>query len=268
VKLYPALDVDSSSELLLAFLDDFSPTALEPRDGSTRVFFSSGDARDAAGNALREAGYSSRPLDVPDEDWARRSQENLGPITVGRITVVTPWHSGALAPWHPELAVVIVPSMGFGTGHHETTRLCLQALQEIDLAGTSVLDVGTGSGVLAIAADRLGASSVLGVDSDPDALQSARENLALNPHATRTAFEQRDVTSAALPRADVVTANLTGALLVRIADRLTETAGSGGRLILSGILKDERDAVRRAFAGLESMWEQEEGEWAGLVLKT
>jgi SAM-dependent methyltransferase len=136
--------------------------------------------------------------------------------------------------------------MGFGTGHHVTTRLCLAALQTIDLTGREMLDVGTGSGVLAIAAARLGAARAIGIDFDPDAIQSARENLDLNPDVRHVTFETIDLAARPLPAADVVTANLTGALLVRSAGALLGAVRAGGILILSGIQAHEREDLQRA----------------------
>jgi ribosomal protein L11 methyltransferase len=267
LKAYPAVEVcGTSTDLLLAAVDDFSPTAIEERDTSVRVFFATTSDRDAARVALATR-FSVEAIDVPDEDWARRSQENLTPITVGRITVAPPWATPALSPLPSALVVTILPSMGFGTGHHATTRLCLEAMQTIDLKGATVLDVGTGSGVLAIAGARMGAARVMGIDVDPDAIQSARDNLMMNPDAGGVTFDVADLTSAALPRARLVTANLTGALLVKAAPQLLAAAEPNGVLILSGLLAHERDEVCRAFAPAAVCWSREEDGWAGLALE-
>ena len=276
-KRYPALDVRADSpDLLLALVDDYGPTAIEERGAAVRVFFPSPADRDAAQRALADR-FDLASIDVPDEDWARRSQENLGPVTVGKITVFPSLASRnqSLLPDHPNpqppipnpLTIVIAPSMGFGTGHHATTRLCLAALQTIALEGRSVLDVGTGSGILAIAAVRLGAARAVGMDNDADAIQSARENLALNRDTDRVTFDVADFTAAAPPHADVVTANLTGALLVRSALRLLDACRPGGILVLSGVLAEERDTVVRAFAPAHIVWESEEDGWVGLAVK-
>lgn len=263
MKHYPALDVQSANpDLLYPLIDDFAPTAVEERDDGLRAFFASPGARDAALAAL-DGRFSASAVDVADDDWARRSQQNLTPVTVGRITVCP---DPRLAVPH-QLSIVVVPSMGFGTGHHATTRLCLSALQEIGLSGKTVLDVGTGSGVLALAADRLGAASALGIDNDADAIQSAGENLALNPEAAHVRFALGDLSAEALPEADIVVANLTGALLVKSARRLLAAIPSGGTLVLSGLMSHERDDVRAAFPDASVAWEREEDGWIGLSVK-
>ena len=157
--------------------------------------------------------------------------------------------------------------MGFGTGHHATTRLCLAALQEFSLAGAAVLDVGTGSGILAIAAASLGAARVQAIDHDADAVQSADESLALNPGVDGVTFTVADLAEAALPESDVVTANLTGAMLIRSAALLLAGVRSGGTLIVSGILAPEEDRVRRAFSAASLVDRRQEDEWVCLILK-
>ena len=274
MKTYAALDVRSDAcDLLLALVDDFRPTAVEERAAAIiRIFFSTTADRDEAQRALVPR-FEVTSLEVDDEDWARRSQENLKPITVGRITVTPPWAAISHRPFamsqQPSamVQIVIVPSMGFGTGHHVTTRLCLAALQAIDLADRTVLDVGTGSGVLAIAANLLGAARAIGLDCDEDAIQSARENLELNPDARHVTFETVALAARALPPADVVTANLTGALLVRSAPALLAAVRPGGMLILSGIQSHERDEVRQAFAAAAVGWERDEDGWVGIAVK-
>lgn len=269
---YPALDVSNADDgLVLAIVDDYFPTAVEEHVGSLTIFFGSAAARSAAAAALVRAFPDVRlsRRDVEDEDWARRSQEDLTPITVGGVTVAPPWAS----PTASDLEVVVLPSMGFGTGHHATTRLCLLAMQTLNLRGAWVLDVGTGSGVLALAARRLGAAIVLGIDSDPDAIAAARDNLALNADVENVTFEIRSLEEFAsretYRKFDVAFANLTGTLLERQAPALSRLVRPGGTLVVSGLLCDERMTVARALAsrpGAEIEWERREDEWVGLVV--
>jgi len=265
--LYPALDIHGvDPELVLAVVDDYAPSAVEELQDGVSIYFGTpsrrDDARQAVAAALPNALLASR--DVDDEDWARRSQQNLTPITVGRITVTPPWFGHE--PSAP-LTITITPSMGFGTGHHASTRLCLAALQTLDVAGNTVLDVGTGSGVLAIAAARLGARETLGIDFDPDAIISAQENLEANPQAQGVRFTIVDAREAPLRPADIVLANLTAATLVQNAALLTAAVAPGGTLIVSGVQTHERDEVVAAFPGATLTWAEAEGGWVGLAFR-
>jgi ribosomal protein L11 methyltransferase len=270
VKNYSALEIRAAdTDRLFAAVDGLAPTAIEERDDAVRVFFPTTAARDEAQLALAPH-FSVAPIEVSDEDWARRSQENLKPVTVGRLTIV-PNPESRLSNPEPRIpnpiTVVIPPSMGFGTGHHATTRLCLAALQTLDLSNSFVLDVGTGSGVLAIAAARLGAGRALGIDHDADAVQSALENLEFNADVRGVEFVVDDLRAMALPPADVVTANLTGVLLVASASTLMRALRTGGTLIVSGLLSNERDDVTQALEGTTIVWEREEDGWVGLAVK-
>jgi ribosomal protein L11 methyltransferase len=156
--------------------------------------------------------------------------------------------------------------MGFGTGHHATTRLCLLALQRREVKERTVLDVGTGSGVLAIAASRLGAVDVRGFDDDPDAIQAAWENLALNPGAIVTLLVG-DVRSLSLEPADLVVANITGGLLMATAMEILALTRPDGYIILSGFQTHEVADVTAAFAGATVVDQLEEDTWVSVTLK-
>jgi ribosomal protein L11 methyltransferase len=249
-RLWPALEIqlppESDSTLLdlfLARLDDFQPTAIQEHEiGPWRVFFSGNGPRDEACRALTsefsDRHIVLRVLDVDDEDWAARSQARLHAITVGVIVVAPPWDiPESMSPGSK--LIVIEPSMGFGTGHHASTRLCLAALQKLDLARRRVLDLGTGSGVLAIAAILLGAQRVVAVDVDADALDSAQQNAVRNNTETAIRFECADYRTANLSRADLVMANLTGAILSNTLTRVLDLVEPGGLLILSGFTSEE-----------------------------
>ncbi len=262
---YPALTVlGVDPDFVLAAADDHSPVAAESLENGVRLFFRTSAQRDAAGEAVSSVWphASIERLTVEDDGWAERSQENLPPVTVGGLTIVS---DRSMAASH---VLVIRPSTGFGTGHHASTRLCLAALQMLDLHSRVVLDVGTGSGILAIAAGMLGAARSLGIDDDPDAIRAARENLSLNPSVSHVDFGEFDLTRGGLPPADVVLANLTGALLQRAAAVLLASTAAGGHLIVSGVLREERDAVVAAFASAPLVWETAEDEWVGMTFRT
>lgn len=285
-RLYPALDVVSTRRLddenvdhLLAEIDDEHPTAIEPDAGCVRIFFATAEARDRAAARLTasDPDVACTPIDVPDENWAERSQAALEPVRVGRLVVTPPWREAeALAldrgDGRAPIVVIIQPSMGFGTGHHATTRLCLALLGESEATGARVLDVGTGSGVLAIASWRLGASEAVAIDYDPDALQSANENVHLNgaDTAVRTSTIDLDAGGNALFSLglfDIVLANLTGAMLIRHAATLAGAVAAGGRLIVSGCQSDEAAGVRLACEAAELQLDNrlDEDEWVALA---
>jgi ribosomal protein L11 methyltransferase len=266
MRTWPALEIQQADDLVEAFLIDFNLAAIDA--DASRFFFQANDDRDRAAAALRAAfpALDVQTLDVPDEDWAARSQAALTRIRVGRIVVAPPWDVPEARSLEPETLVIIIqPSMGFGTGHHATTRLCLAGLQKIDVRGQSVIDVGTGSGVLAIAARRLGASAVLAIDEDPDAIAAAEENVALN-HESRIALETTDLRSSPIGQFDLVLANLTGGLLEATAVRLQSFARPGGRLVLSGFLDYEEQRVLRAFDDCVLDSREQEDEWVCAVL--
>ena len=281
----PGPDAAALVDLLYATLDEFEPQAIHDAESADgwRVFFKTSPQRDAAAVALK-ASFGDRLLalsiaDVPDEEWARRSQAHLTPIRVGRIVVSPPWHATLCYPSSDDLGpvplesgppsdlvIVIDPSTGFGTGHHETTRLCLSLLQSFDLAERRVIDVGTGSGVLAIAAAKLGASSVIAFDEDPEALRNARENVALNDVSSRVEVQEAELRTFRGSPADVVMANLTGAVIQKYERQLAALVAPGGRLIVSGFSVSETPDVGRTI-GHDREREVVEGGWAAVLFQ-
>jgi len=280
MRLYPALQLNWTRPVdagrvdqLMADLDGLGVMAVEEQADGVRVFFSSPANRDTAlPHLLAQPDLTCTLIDIPDEGWAARSQAAIEPVTIGDVTVAPPWTITTDLRAISKHLVVIQPSMGFGTGHHASTRLCLQWLQQTPLAGAAVLDVGTGSGVLAIAASQLGATTVVGIDVDPDALTSARENVDLNEAAARVALHELDLSAAAsaLGRTfSIILANLTGGLLCRDAGVFAALAEPGARLIASGFQSHESAQVIGAFAdaGWTLEGQTEEQDWVGVRLR-
>jgi ribosomal protein L11 methyltransferase len=277
---FPAGTSAATRDRLVAALADHDLVAIQEDQISAPALwtahFGSDGARRAAAAAIAESaaadGLRIEPVEVEDDDWARRTQADLPAIRVGRLIVAPPWDmpspdltsapAGSSAP----IVIEIEPSRGFGTGHHQSTRLCLVLLQSRTLASQTVIDIGTGSGVLAIAAAKLGAAFVSAIDVDPDAIENARENISRNGVEKIVEAHVRDLTDAALSPADVVIANLTGTLLARHAGALAALVRRGGSLIVAGFTIDEKPLVLEAFESAFSVVESaEEDDWWALV---
>ncbi len=291
---WPALEIEAQAvgldDAVAAALDDYAPTAIEdlvppplppgglwdptlppppepvPSPIHWRVFFNGAAQRAAAAAELRAQFPELRLalVDVDDENWAARSQRALSAVRAGTFVVAPPWD----LPTQPDrdaITIVIEPSRGFGTGHHASTRLCLRALSNLDVRSRRVLDLGTGSGVLAMAAALKGARNVVAVDVDPDAIDSARASAALNALPPVIEFRVADFRQdATIDRADIVLANLTGGMLFSSASQIQSLLTPGGALVVSGFDESERDAVRNAYAMLELHEELVEDGWMAL----
>lgn len=202
-------------------------------------------------------------VDVPADDWVGEFKKHFRAFSVGSFRVVPAWDA------HPrgERTLVVDPGQAFGTGTHESTRLCLLALE--GLAAVKPLgrlaDIGTGTGILAIASLRLKAPLVIATDSDEGALRNARHHAALND--VDLTFVRADGARALRPLSfDGIVANIAAPLLVSRAGELQEAVRPGGFLVLSGLLVSEADAVAAAYAGAVETGRLCEGEWACLVL--
>ena len=206
--------------------------------------------------------------EIPDQDWMQKWKEGFEPIFVGeRLTIAPSWK----LPRSTEGRVVIEidPGMAFGTGTHETTRMCLEAI-ESNWKGGSLLDVGTGTGILAIAAARLAPGSrVTAIDIDPQAVEVARENAEINRASTLVETVEGGPGDFAGRRFDMVVANLTAEVIIDLMADLVACLGGSGTLILSGILTELRADVETAItrSGLTIITRRELGEWCSLVAR-
>jgi ribosomal protein L11 methyltransferase len=250
------LDENSHSVTLGAYFDQARNTE------SIRQTVESEFERAGRSEALMDVSISA----VPNEDWMQKWKEGFEAVEVGERLVVAPsWKIPAKRD--ARTLIQIDPGMAFGTGTHETTRLCLEAIER-HWRGGSLLDVGTGTGILAIAAALLAPGSrVVAIDVDPQAVEVARENLAIN--AVSNAIELRigqpgDLTAQEF---EIVVANLTAEVIIDLSEDLTRCVVSGGRMILSGILSELAVDVEHELGarGLTPVERRVAGEWSALV---
>ena len=239
------------------FLSASTGSSSIERDGETVVsaYFDSADSRAATMDTMHDLGARLQSFDRPRLDWLERYEQSLEPLLIGEKFVVAP--DERLIGASPRLRIIVPQEQAFGTGSHETTSLCMEMLERIELRGKRGLDVGSGSGILAMAMLRLGAAKVIAFDNDLDAFGPLRDNRLRN--RVDLPLFIGGVEAIRRGAFDVVTMNIVPEIIIPLLPAVI--ARMSGDLILSGILTSRRDDIVRAAANLSLAGETSKGEW-------
>jgi len=218
--------------------------------------------------ALSDTLGSSPPISVTpvaDQDWERSWLKQFKPIKVGKHVWVCPSWCDVVEP--DDLTLIIDPGLAFGTGTHPTTRLCLNYLESIDIADKSVLDFGCGSGILGIAAAKMGADNVIGVDVDPKAIIASNRNATVNQVTQRfAALEHREYSRRPENTTfDIAIANILAGTLIELSCELADRVVDGGWLLLSGVLQRQTESVIQAYQDSFAFTTRQRDDWMLLV---
>lgn len=245
-----------------------------PKQLAVRAYFAADErAEDTKARLESALGHMSLmyPMPTPeykqvaDEDWAEAWKAHYHPIRIGQHLLIRPrWIEMKIAP--DDIEIALDPGMAFGTGTHPSTQLCLEALEALTQPGASVLDMGTGSGILAIAAVKLGAAHVLAIDIDPVAVQVAVENATENGVADKITAQTGSLESVigSARRFDLVVVNIIARVIIQMcANHLGDTVRPGGKAIFSGIIDEQAAEVETALreTGLEPYTRRQQGDW-------
>ncbi len=231
---------------------------------------SASDSEAMLEEALRRiGGREISRQEVADRDWLERYRRSARPFAVGSTWWIDPRHDGPVGAPDGRVRLRVEPSTAFGSGSHESTRLILTALEDLSVEGATVLDLGSGSGILALAADALGAGRVVAVDIDPQAVWVARRTRDRQEWDSRVALVVGTAVAVAEGRFDVVVCNILTGVLVPLLPEIQRRLKPRGRAVLAGMLEAELGAMRDALAasGLLVRREMSLGEWAALEVQ-
>lgn len=262
----------------LDYADDAFLSSLG-EDVVIKAYFHTESANDGLTGLIREKlTYISKFLDigkgyagcseVDDEDWATAWKKHYKPFHISdRIVIKPSWEE--YSAQEGEMIIELDPGMAFGTGTHETTRLCSQLLEKYVSAGDTVIDVGCGTGILSIAAAKLGASHITAVDIDEVAVRVTEENCRINGAEKDITALKGVLTDVPEIKADIIVANIIADVIIRIMDNMQYYLKNGGIIITSGIIRERKDDVLEAYAagGFVPEALMELGEWVAIVFR-
>lgn len=264
-------------EQVSAYLFALGCEGIHIADNKVRIYFLQRNWSDEVKNALLsyisifDSAISKRSLHTKallQRDWNRKWRESFKPLRIGRrITVSPPWD---LSQQHEkDIEIIINPQMAFGTGHHESTQLILMFMENFIKPGMKILDVGTGSGILAFTAKKMGAQQVVGIDTDPQAIKNAMENAILNHVDDTVQFAPLELKHLNRVEFDIILANINYPVILGLADLFSGYLKDRGLLILSGILINDEWGIYNKLADLNYKFIEKSSrkEWLAMVFK-
>lgn len=251
--------------------EDVSPTAMLP-EVLVKLYVDeerdSAEFRTTITQKLADTGFPAPTFQrIQQQDWANAWKEHYKPLRIGQRFWIQPTWLPTENPYADDLIIMLDPGMAFGTGTHETTQLCLAALEQYLRLGNAVLDLGTGSGILAIGAALLGANHILAVDTDELAVSATQDNATQNNVAEAIAIQQGSLSVVDNRQWDVVVANILAPTIIQLLqeDDLAEYVKPNGYLILSGILAVQTDEVVANLAEVSVIDVLQQGDWVAIV---
>lgn len=252
---------DYQQEELIALLDDFGPAGFEQTDEKLKAYFEEENfERDAVMQIL--AGYDYTVGTLEEQNWNALWEQNFQPVIVENFCAVRAHFHEPISDVEHE--IIITPKMSFGTGHHATTYMMMQQMRHIDFSNKTVFDFGTGTGILAILAEKLGAAKITAIDVDDWSIENAKENFQ------RNGCSKIDVTlSSQLPKEafDIILANINRNVLLDYMEGLSAMTNPGGTVLLSGLLAADETDIRNAAGkqGLLFKKKEEKNGWISLL---
>lgn len=261
---------DLTPELIIAYISDFPFHSFVELDEGIEAYISASDHDENRKVEIQRSLHALK-LDfvleeIPFENWNKKWEDHFEPVLIDNFCYIR-------ADFHPRIEgkiheLIIHPKMAFGTGHHETTRLVISLMRKMDFNSTNVLDYGTGTGILAILAEKMGAEKILAIDNDPLATENTRENILTNQsnHIEVKTCSIQDLEE--VEPFDIIIANINLNVLTSSVDSIRKLIRQNGKLILSGVMVIHREVLFQTYqnAGFEVLDSQESGEWIGALL--
>jgi len=263
-KLHIAVSDPQVQELIVAWASTYEPEAIVENEDSLEIYLADGDYRSISEMLVQRTDLKPEQLkvvQVESKNWNAEWEANFKPISIDDLYIRATFHEPS--PTHTQ-ELIISPKMAFGTGHHETTYMMLQYLNQIDLKGQSVLDYGCGTGILTVFAKMRGCDKITGLDIQEEAIENTTEHFHLNSISTEDlTVKLGDLDQIRGEKYDLILANINRHILLKNANALRDHLAIEGRLMLSGILRVDKVLITNTYSdtGLELIDEKSKGEW-------